>query len=89
MNGAPHPPEIIRSDDVLHRGDVGRVETKGEIVKIYAAIGISGAALVIGCAILGISAYTGKSDLQTWATGLISGIAGAAIAYGFNARTSS
>jgi hypothetical protein len=83
-----HPPEIIRSNDVLHKGEVERVETKGDITKIYAAIGISLTSLLIACGVLGMASYTGNPQLQTWATGLISAIAGAAIAYGFNSRRS-
>jgi hypothetical protein len=81
-----HTPEIIRSTEVIHKGDIDRVETKGEIIKIKASIAIAVASLLIGCAVLGLAAYTGKSELQTWATGLISGIVGAAITYGFNSR---
>lgn len=83
-----HKPEIIRSNEVIHKGDVDRVETRGEIIKIKASIFIAATSLLIACAILGLSGYTGNSDLQSWATGLISGIAGAAITYGFNSRRS-
>jgi hypothetical protein len=80
-----HKPEIIRSNEVIHKGDV-EVETRGEIIKIKASIAIAMASLFIACSILGLAAYTGNSELQTWATGMISGIAGAAITYGFNSR---
>jgi hypothetical protein len=81
-----HKPEIIRSKEVLHSGDVDRVETRGEIIKIKASIAIAAASLAIACAILGLALYRGNSELQTWATGSISAIAGAAITYGFNSR---
>jgi hypothetical protein len=81
-----HHPEIIQSDDVIHRGDVDRVETRAEILRVKASIGIAVASLLIACAVLAMAAYTGNTQLQTWATGLVSGIAGAAIAYGFNSR---
>ena len=81
-----HKPEIIESNDVIHREDVEKVETKGEIIKIKASVSIAVASLLIGCAVLGVAAYTGKSGLQTWATGFVSAIAGAAITYGFNSR---
>jgi hypothetical protein len=81
-----HKPEIIRSNEVIHKGDVDKVETKGEIIKIKASITIAVTSLLISCGVLGLAAYTGNTELQTWATGLISGIAGAAITYGFNSR---
>jgi hypothetical protein len=83
-----HQPEIIQSDNVIHRGDVGRVETKSEILRVKASIVIAVASLLIACAVLAMAAYTGNSQLQTWATGLVSGVSGAAIAYGFNGRSS-
>jgi hypothetical protein len=79
-------PEIIKSKEVLDKSGVLEVETRGEMVKIYASVTLAAASLVIGGGVLGLSAYTGNTDLQTWATGLISGVAGAAIAYGFNGR---
>jgi hypothetical protein len=79
-----HKPEIIKSENVIHTGDVDRVEI--ERFKAKASIWIAVASLVIACGILGIAAYKGNSELQTWATGLISAIAGAAISYGFNSR---
>lgn len=83
-----HKPEIIRSNEVIHKGDVDRVETKGEIIKIKASVTIASASLLIATVILVIAANGGNSELQTWATGLVSGIAGAAITYGFNSRRS-
>ena len=81
-----HHPEIIKSDDVIHKGDVYRVETRSEILRVKASIGIAIASLAIAFAVIAIAAYTGNSQLQNWATGLVSGVAGAAIAYGFNSR---
>jgi hypothetical protein len=81
-----HQPEIIRSNDVIHRGDIGGVETRGEIIKIKASIWITFGALVVACLILLFSIYMKSSELQTWSTGLISMIAGAAISYGFAGR---
>ena len=79
-----HRPEIIKSENVIHTGDVERVEL--EAFRIKASIWIAVASLVIACVILGIAAYKGRPELQSWATGLISAIAGAAISYGFNSR---
>jgi len=81
-----HKPELIQSNEVIHRGDVDRVETRGEIIKIRASIAIAVLSLLIACAVLAMSAFQGSSELQNWATGLISAIAGAAITYGFNSR---
>jgi predicted cobalt transporter CbtA len=78
-----HGTEIIDSNQVLDKGEVEKVNTH-EIMKVKASIAIAWASLAIGFAVLAIGAYYGKSELQTWATGLISGIAGAAITYGFN-----
>ena len=80
-----HNPEIINSNDVIHKGDIG-VETKGEIIKIKASIWITVGALVIASLILGLAIYMKNSELQTWATGLISAVSGAAISYGFAGR---
>lgn len=79
-----HKPEIIRSQSVIHTGDVDRVEI--EAFRVKASIVIAVASLLIACGVLGIAAYKGSSELQSWATGLISAIAGAAITYGFNSR---
>ncbi len=78
-----HRPEIIRSNEVLHRG-VDHVEV--ESFKARASIWIAVASLIIACIILALAAYKGNLELQTWATGLISAIAGAAISYGFASR---
>jgi hypothetical protein len=82
---AHHSPEIINSNDVIHRGDIG-VESKGEIIKIKASIWITVAALVIASLILTAAIYTKNSELQTWAMGVISAVVGAAISYGFAGR---
>ena len=84
-DNSAHEPEIIKSDDVIHKGELG-VETRGEIIKIKASIWITVSALFIACLILGAAVYMKNSELQTWATGLISAIAGAAISYGFAGR---
>ncbi len=79
-------PEIIKSNEVIHTGDVDHVQTKVEIIKVTASICIAVTSLLIACAVLAVAAYRVNTELQTWATGLISGIAGAAITYGFNSR---
>jgi hypothetical protein len=81
---ATRRPEIIRSNEVIHKGDIGRIETRGEIIKIRASIAIGALSLLIACAVLGSGMYFGNTELQSWATGLISGVAGAAVTYGFN-----
>lgn len=81
-------PEILQSTRILHRGAVDRVETRGEMMKIKASIFVAAGALAVGCAVLGLAAYTGNSGLQSWATGLISAVTGAAISFGFNGRQS-
>jgi hypothetical protein len=82
--GARHRPEIIRSNELIHKGDVDRVEI--ETFKTKASIVIACLSLAIASIVLAVAAYNGNSELQTWATGLISAIAGAAISYGFNGR---
>jgi len=84
---AARKPEIIRSNEVIQKGDIGRVETKGEIIKIRASIAIGALSLLIASAVLGGGMYFENTQLQSWATGLISGVAGAAITYGFNRVT--
>jgi hypothetical protein len=79
--------EIIRSSQVLKQDEVGRVETRGEIIRIKASMWIVAATLLIGCATLALSIVDDKVELQTWATGLISGITGAALGYGLNHRS--
>jgi hypothetical protein len=81
---AARRPEIIRSTEVIHKGDIGRIETRGEIIKIRASIAIGALSLLIACGVLGGGMYIGNTELQSWATGLISGVAGAAVTYGFN-----
>jgi hypothetical protein len=77
-----HTPEIIYTDRVLKRGDVADVD----VIKVRASLWVTFTTLVIATGALIVAAYSGKSDLQTWATGLISAIAGAAISYGFTSR---
>lgn len=78
-------PEIINSDDVLAFGSVTDVET----IKVKWSIILAALSLAIATAALFWSMYSRQTDVQTWATGLISAIAGAAISYGFNARSPS
>lgn len=86
MNIAPsHKPEIIDSNDVIHKGTVA-IEMRAEIYKIKASIWITVLALLVACVILGVAVYLKNTELQTWATGLISAVAGAAISYGFAGR---
>jgi len=80
---ADAPREIIDVNDVLAYGSVSDVET----IKIKWSIILAAASLAIGTAALFWSMYNDETDVQTWATGLISAIAGAAISYGFNARS--
>jgi cation transporter-like permease len=82
-----HRPEIIDSESVLHTGEIDKVE-RVEIIKIKASISITLGSLVFACLALVAAAYTKNGELQTWATNLISAIAGAAISYGFNSRKS-
>ena len=80
-------PEIIESQSVIERGTIN-VEPPGEMYKIKASIWLTGGSLFVGIAVLCFAAWRGSTDLQTWATGLISSIAGAAISYGFNSKKS-
>lgn len=77
-----HAPEIIQVDDVIKRGDVDDVE----VIKLKASMWISIGTLAVGVIFLGAALYAQNKELQTWATSLISAIAGAAISYGFNSR---
>lgn len=78
-----HKPEIIVSDRVIAERDVEDVD----LVKVRASVRIVYWALAIAGAVLVLSVYNGDTDLRSWATGLISSIAGAALAYGFVARS--
>lgn len=86
MGDEAHEPEIIQSDNVIVRGSIGNVETHGDIIKIKAAVWIVGLTLAVGCITLWLSVIYIKPELQTWATGIISAVSGAAISYGFNSR---
>jgi hypothetical protein len=88
MPAETREPEIIASDQVLHRGTVGRVDSPTDIMRVKAALVITVIALVIGVGTLMVSAANDNNQLQAWATGLISAIAGAAISYGFNSQRS-
>ncbi len=82
-NPSPREREIIESTSVIERGKVRDVEG----LRIVWSIAIAVMALVIAVAILLVGIFQDKSDLTTWATSLISAIAGAAISYGFNSKT--
>lgn len=81
-NGA-HKPEIIVSDRVIKDREVEDVD----LVKVRASLRIAYWALGIATVVLILSVQFKDTDLRSWATGLISSIAGAALAYGFMART--
>jgi hypothetical protein len=80
------PTEIIESAQILERGGIIRVETRAEIIRVKASMWFVGATLAIAVAILLLAVWRDRNDLQTWATGLISGILGAAIGFGLNDR---
>lgn len=84
-NGHSSGPEIIVSDRVIKGRDVEDVD----FVKVRASVRIAYIALFIATGILAFSMYTKDTDLRSWATGLISSIAGAALAYGFVAKAGS
>jgi hypothetical protein len=86
MEASRKPTEIIESSEVLERGAVLRVETRGEIIRVKASMWFVGATLAIAVAVLLLAILRDRNDLQTWATGLISGISGAAIGFGLNDR---
>lgn len=75
--------EVIDSDDVIKPGDVSRVETPGDIIRIKAAAWIAGAALLIGVGFLVAALGMNDTDLKSWATGLISLVVGTAIGFVF------
>lgn len=79
-----HKPEIIVSDRLIKERDVGGVD----LVKVKASVKIAYSSLAIAAIVLVVSIYAGDTDLRSWATGLISSIAGAALAYGFVTRGS-
>lgn len=74
--------EVIDVDDVIEKGSVGDVET----TRVRWSIGLTVLTMIIATGALFYSVVYSVDGLQTWATGLISAIAGAAISYGFNAR---
>ena len=80
--------EQIESDDIIPPSQVGPVETKGEFLRIVAAASISGAALLIGVGFLIASLVLQDGELQTWASGLISLVVGAAIGFSFGNNNS-
>jgi hypothetical protein len=86
MEASGKPTEIIESSQILERGAVSRVETRAEIIRVKASMWFVGATLAIAVTILLLAVWQGRNDLQTWATGLISGISGAAIGFGLNDR---
>jgi hypothetical protein len=74
--------EIIISDRVLPDREVRSVD----FVKIKASLFIVYISLAIAAVVLGLSVWFSDSDLRSWATGLISSIAGAALSYGFTSK---
>ena len=84
MNNDGKKPEVIISDDLIKPGDVGRVETPGDIIRIKVAAWIAGVALLIGVAFLIAALSIEDTELKSWATGLISLVVGAAIGFVFS-----
>ena len=89
MTGEDGTPEKIQSDRVIVPGSVSRVETRGDIIRIQVAAWISGAALLVGVTFLGLAIWIKDSDLQSWATGLISLVVGTAIGFAFSSSNRS
>ena len=87
MSNDAKKPEVIDSDDVIRPGDVSRVETPGDIIRIKAAAWISGAAVLIGVAFLTAALLMNDTDLKSWATGLISLVVGTAIGFVFSSNS--
>lgn len=77
-----HHREIIESGKVITRNEVEGVD----LVKVKASLKIAYTALAIASTVLIVSMFTHEADLRSWATGLISSIAGAALTYGFTTR---
>lgn len=77
-----HHREIIDSGAVITKNEVEGVD----LVKVRASLKIAYIALGIATVVLIASMYTHEADLRSWATGLISSIAGAALTYGFTTR---
>ena len=78
-----HKPEIINSSRVIPPGNVVDVEGFRTTWSIVIAV----MSLVIALGILVTAIIVNRSDLITWATGLISAIAGSAISYGFTGKS--
>ncbi len=74
--------EIIESDVLIPEGRI----TDHEGFRIAWSIAIAAFSLLLAAIFLGVGVYTGRNDLVTWATSLISAIAGGAISYGFNSK---
>lgn len=89
MVGEDGTPEKIQSDHVIVPGSVSRVETRGDIIRIQVAAWISGAALLVGVIFLSLAIWIKDSDLQSWATGLISLVVGTAIGFAFSSSNRS
>lgn len=77
-------PETIQSTEVIPRGKVSAVETRGDYLRIAVSASISAAALLIGVGFLATAIYLGDAELKTWATGLISLVVGTAIGFAFS-----
>ena len=89
MTGEEGTPEIIQSDRIISPGSISRFETRGDIIRIKVAASISGAALLVGVVFLGFAIWIKDSDLQSWATGLISLVVGTAIGFAFSSNNRS
>lgn len=74
--------EIIGSELLIPKGRM----TDHEGFRTTWSIVIAVFSLVLASLFLGVGVYANRNDLVTWATSLISGIAGAAISYGFNSK---
>ena len=79
--------EVIDSGDVIRPGDVTRVETPGDIIRIKAAAWIAGAAVLIGVGFLIAALWMNDTDLKSWATGLVSLVVGTAIGFVFSGNS--
>jgi hypothetical protein len=84
-DATPSAPETIESTDVLARQAVSHVSMV-EVLRIKASLWFAGAVLLIATATLLVSSIYNQRELQTWATGIISAITGAALGYGLNGR---
>lgn len=84
MNNDVESPEVIVSDDLIKPGDIRRVETPGDLIRIKVAAWIAGVALLIGVGFLIAALSADDAELKSWATGLISLVVGAAIGFVFS-----